>query len=114
MNCALLPAGRELLAGDTVIDTNAAGVTVSVAVPLMVPEVAVTTVLPAARVVASPAVVMVATDWVLELQAAEAVRSCVVPSLYVPLAAYWTVAPAATDAPGGVTAIDTSEAFPCV
>jgi hypothetical protein len=50
----------------------------------------------------------VATEPADEIHVAVAVRFCVVPSLYVPVAVNCSVYPAATDAMFGVTAIEVS------
>ena len=62
------------VAGVTAIDTRAGGPTVSVAEPLIVPDVAVTVALPCARDEARPALLMLATVVDDELQVAEVVR----------------------------------------
>ena len=84
MNCWDVPLAIEELTGVTEIDVSVAGVTVSVADPDMPPDIAVIVVVPAATAVASPlepeALLTVATPVVDELQVAEAVRFCVVPS----------------------------------
>ena len=54
------------LAGATVIDWSAAAVTVSTVEPLMEPSVAETVEVPVPTAVASPVVLMVATDVVAE------------------------------------------------
>ncbi len=56
VNCCVVPSAMEGLAGVIAIDSRAAGVTVSVVVPLTAPEVAVMLVLPVATLVASPMV----------------------------------------------------------
>lgn len=70
----------EGLAGVTAIETKAAAVTVSVALPEMLPEVALIVVEPAATELASPALLTVATVVEEELQVADEVRFCVLPS----------------------------------
>jgi hypothetical protein len=62
------------------METSVAGVTVKPVDPLMLPEVAVTVAEPGATAVANPAVT-VATEAADELQVAELVKFCVVPSL---------------------------------
>ncbi len=54
VNCCVIPKGRAGIAGVTAIETNVAVVTVTVADPLIVPEVAVMLVLPAATLLATP------------------------------------------------------------
>jgi hypothetical protein len=65
------------IAGVTAIDTSAGAPTVSAAVPLIVPEVAVIVVLPWATDEASPALLMLATEVDEELHVADEVRLCV-------------------------------------
>jgi hypothetical protein len=67
--------------GVTEIEVNTAAVTVNVAEPLIVPEVAVTVVLPDATLVASPPLLTVAIEVAEEVQVAVEVRVCVVPLL---------------------------------
>ncbi len=79
--------------------------------PLIEPEVAVMVVVPVALLVARPVVgaesLMVATLSAEEVQCAEAVRSCVVPSLRVPVAVNCCVVPNAIDGLAGETEIET-------
>ena len=74
VNCSVVPALIEGLAGVTAIDTNVAAVTVSVVEPLIEPEVAVIVVLPCVEPVASPAALIVATLVVPELHVTVEVR----------------------------------------
>jgi hypothetical protein len=67
--------------GVTAIEVNTAEVTVNVAEPLTVPEVAVMVALPCATLVASPPLPTVATEGFEEIQLALEVRFCVVPLL---------------------------------
>jgi hypothetical protein len=87
---------------------------VSVVDPETLPDAAVIVVDPAASAVASPvepaALLIFATPALDELQAAEAVKSCVVLSEYVPVALNCCVAPFAMEGFCGVTAIDVSVA----
>jgi hypothetical protein len=102
----------EAVRGDTANETSAAGCTVSNAVPVTGPEVAVMVGVLAAVPVASPVAFMVAP--VLELQATVLVMSAVVPSLYVPWAANCWVNPLGIEAVAGETAIETKAAGPTV
>jgi hypothetical protein len=77
----LLPAATDTEAGVTAIDVNTAAVTVSVAEPLIVPDVAVIVADPCATLVASPPVFTVAIDVADELQVTVLVRVCCVPLL---------------------------------
>ena len=78
------------LAGVTERDTRVAGVTVRLAAPEIVPDVAVIVVEPVPTDVARPlkpaALLMVETPVLAELQVADAVRFCVELSEYVPVA----------------------------
>jgi len=84
-----------------------AGVTVKVLEPLTVPDVAVTVVEPPPAVVASPALLMVATAVADELHVAVLVRLLVEPSLNVPVAVNCCVLKSVVaDGFAGVTAMD--------
>jgi hypothetical protein len=87
------------------------GVTVSVAVPDTLPEVAVMVLEPTAAAVAFPLVpdvlLIVATAVFDELQVTDVVRTCVVLFEYVPVAVNCCVVPLAMLGLDGVTAIDT-------
>jgi hypothetical protein len=67
--------------GVTAIEVNTAAVTVSVAEPLIVPEVAVMAEVPEATVVANPLLLTVAIDVADEVQVAVLLRFWVVPLL---------------------------------
>src|ERR1700694_189552 len=92
----------------TRIETGAGAVTVSRVVPLTLPTVAVIVVGPGARVVAAPVALIVATVVADELHVAVAVKSAVVPSLFVPLAVNCCGVPFTTEGFAGVTARDVS------
>ena len=62
MNCWLLPATTEAAVGLIEIEVNTAAVTVNVAEPLIVPDLAVIVAVPAATPVASPVLFTVATE----------------------------------------------------
>ena len=108
MNCCVCPATTDGEAGVTAIDTSAAAVTVSVVDPLIAPDVAVISVVPAARLEARPLAAIVAVAGVPDVHVTLAVRVCVLPVVYVPVAVNCRVCPAAIDGAAGVTAIDTS------
>ena len=76
----MYPAATEAVVGVTAIEVKTAAVTVNVAEPLIVPDLAVTVVLPCATLVASPPLLMVAIDLAEEVQVA-VVRFWVVPLL---------------------------------
>ncbi len=62
----------------TAIDARIAGVTVNVAEPLIVPDVAVMVEVPCVRLVASPPLLTVAIELADEVQVAVLVKFCVV------------------------------------
>ena len=90
MNCFVVPSTMLGLAGVTAIDTSAAGFTVKVVEPEMLPDVALIVVEPEAAEVARPlepdVLLIVATPVLEELQVTAAVRFCVVLSEKVPVA----------------------------
>jgi hypothetical protein len=110
VNCCVSPAATTGFAGVTAMETSAAGVTVSVVLPVMLPEVAEMVGVPAAWVVARPPAAIVAAAVLDDAQVAVAVRFCVVPSVYVPVAVNCSVNPADTLWFAGVTAMETSAA----
>jgi hypothetical protein len=71
----------DAVLGVTAIEVNTAAVTVSVAEPLMVPDVAVIVAVPVAKLVARPALLTVATDAADDVHVDVLVRFCVVPLL---------------------------------
>src|SRR2546429_522361 len=93
------------------IDSSAAAFTNNVASALTEPELMPIVVVPVPSALASPAVpavlLMVATPAAVELQCPLGVRSCVVPSVNVPVAVNCCGLPRATVATGGLIAIDT-------
>ena len=92
-----------------VIDTMVAAVTVRSVDPLTAPDAAVIVALPMATVFANPEAT-VAVDCVSDDQVAVEVRSCVLPSVNVPVAVNCWVVPRAMDGFAGETAIETSAA----
>jgi hypothetical protein len=101
--CSLAPIAMDELAGITVSETRAAGVTARLAEPVTAPKVAVMLVVPAATVLAAPAEVTVATAVADDVQLTELVRSLLLPSLYLPVAVNCCPRPNATDALAGET-----------
>jgi hypothetical protein len=97
-------------AGLTVIETKCAVETVSVVEPLTDPKAAVMVLFPVATLVARPRALIVATADEDELQSTDAVRSCVLESLNVPVAVNCFVVPTAMLPLAGVTTIETSVA----
>jgi hypothetical protein len=104
-NCLVVPTAIEEAGGVTDIDISVAPVTVSDAVPLTEPEVAVIVDVPAPTPVPRPAEVIVAT-LVDELDQVRFVNNCVLPSSKLPIALNCRVVPAAIDCVAGVTATD--------
>jgi hypothetical protein len=80
VNGWLIPAATDGVAGVTAIDCSTAAVTVSVALPLTAPCVAETVDVPLVSVVASPALLTVATAAFVEAQVTRLVRFCVLAS----------------------------------
>jgi len=102
MNCWVKPAATEAPAGVTEIEVNTGGATVSVADAVIKPDVAVIVVPPMPEPVANPPAAMVATAVADEVQFTALVRFCMLPSLYVPVAANCWLVPFAMDAVEGV------------
>lgn len=108
-NCSVVPAAMLPLTGVTAMDLSIALVTGRVVEPVMVPNVAVIVVGPAATALARPPLaVMVALEVSEELQVTCVVRSWDVLSENVPVALNCCVVPAATLWLTGVTVIDLS------
>ena len=80
LNGSVIPTATLGLAGVTVIDSSVAVVTVRVAFPEMLPDVAVMTDEPAVTLVARPLAEIVATKAVPEVQVAEEAMTLEVPS----------------------------------
>jgi len=114
VNCLDVPKAMLGLVGVSAMETSVAGVTVSVAVPETLPDVAVIVDEPAATDVALPlepaVLLMAATAAVDEFHITVVVRSCVVLSEYVPVAVNCCVVPGAMLGLVGSTAMDTSVA----
>lgn len=90
-----------------VIDCKVAAVTVSaIAFDVTPPWVAVMLLEPTLAPVASPLVLIVTAAVFDEVQVAEFVRFCVVPSVNVPVAVNWSVVPLAIDVFVAVMVID--------
>ena len=85
------------MAGVTAMEDRVAGVTVRVVLPEILPKVAVMVVVPAARAVARPLLLTVATEVFDEVQVACGVRSRLVPSEYAPMATNFWVDPTGMD-----------------
>jgi len=85
-NCCVAPLATAALAGVTKMDCKVAAVTVSVVLPLIIPEVAVMLEEPTLAPVAKPVVLIVATALDADAQATLPVKFCVLLSLNVPVA----------------------------
>jgi hypothetical protein len=106
MNCWFVPSGIEGIAGVIAIETSCAGEIVSEVDPVTEPEVAEIVVVPTATLVARPVAEIVTAPVLEELQVADEVRFCVLPSLNVPVAVNGWVVPSAIVEFAGATAID--------
>jgi len=98
------------VAGVTVIEVNVALFTVSVVVLVTAPTVARMVLVPTAEAEARPPEEIVAAVVLLEVQAAEAVRFCVVLSEKVPVAVNCWVTPTGIEGLAGVIAMESSVA----
>ena len=111
-NCCVVPRASDGVVGVTAMDTSCAAVTVSAVEPVMAPLVAERVAVPMVTAVASPllpaALLTAATGVALEAQVTGGGQSCVVASVYVPVAVSCRVVPRASDGAVGVTAMETS------
>jgi hypothetical protein len=105
VNCLVASMGMVELVGAIVSETRVAMVTVTEAVPLIVPEVAVTVAVPAATAVPMPVEFTVKTLGALDDHCADA-RICVLPSSNVPVAVNCCSVPFASEAVDGETVIE--------
>jgi hypothetical protein len=106
----VVPKANEGLAGVTARETRTAAPTLSVAQAVTEPEVAVIVAPPTPVPVANPVLAMVAKAVEDELHVTELVRVCVLPSLYVPVAANCWLVPSAIVALEGVSQSEVSTA----
>ena len=106
VNCLVVPTAMLALAGVTAIETRAAAVTVSDAVPLIPAEVAVTVAVPVPVLLANP-VASILTTAVEEEDHVTDVSNCVLPSSKLPTAVNGSVVPSAIVGVAGVTAMET-------
>jgi hypothetical protein len=113
-NAAFIPEGTVAVTGLTVIETAAAGLTVRRVDPWTAPSVAVIDDMPTETDVPRPAELMVATVEVPEAQLTDAVTSCWLPSVNVPVARNCWVVPSAIDGLAGLTVRETSAAVATV
>ena len=106
VNCLVVPTAMLEFAGVTAMETRAAAVTVSDAVPLTPPDVAVMVAVPVPVLLANPVESMLVTEVEDEDQVRE-VSNCVLPSSKLPTALNCTVVPNAMEGVAGVTVIET-------
>lgn len=114
VNCWLVPFAIEPLTGLTETETRIGAVTATVAELVTVLELAVMLVDPSMFAVTNPAAVTGATAGNEDVHVTEAVTSCVLPSLQVPIALNTWLVPSGMEAPAGVIAIETSAGLPTV
>ena len=81
VNCCVAPNKIDGFAGATAIETRVGAPTVRVVEPVIEPEAARIAVAPCAALVARPVLLIVATLIADEPHVAEAVKSCVLPSV---------------------------------
>jgi hypothetical protein len=108
--CEDEPTGKVARAGVTAMELKVAAFTVSVVVLVIAPTVARIVLLPWAILEARPLDEIVATPVLLEVQEAEAVKSCVLPSEKVPVAVNCCITPTGMEGFAGVMAMDTRTA----
>jgi hypothetical protein len=106
VNCSICPVAIEGFAGVMANETSAAGLTVTLADPVMLPEVAVTIALPTLAASASPELLTVIVAGALEVQVTEAVKSFDEPLLNSPSALNCWEVPLGRVAPEGVTVME--------
>jgi len=110
VNCCPPPCTMVGAKGVTAIETSPAPVTVTLAEPLIEPEVAMTLAVPLLFPVAMPELLTAATPAGDKVQATELDKSCVLPSVNVPTAESCSLDPIARLELAGVTASETSAA----
>ena len=106
----MVPSARDGFAGVTVMATSTGAPTVSDAEPLRPAYAAVTEDVPVVNPIASPELVTLITVGAELVHVAEAVKSCVVSSLNVPVATNCWLVPSGIVAVAGVIAIETTTA----
>lgn len=107
VNLMDVPFAILALAGLTLMEIRCAEETVSPVDPLTAPKTALIVLLPVATLVTRPWLLMVAAAGFEEVQTADALMSCVLLSLNVPVAVNCFVVPTAMLEFAGVTAIET-------
>lgn len=109
-NCSVVPSGIVEADGVTAKETIAGAPTVNGVEAVAVPCVAVMVAVPVPALVANPLALTTTTVADEELHSAVPVKSCVLPSLYVPVALNCCPVPNGIVALCGLTAIDISAA----
>jgi hypothetical protein len=94
------------IAGVIAMETNCAGETVTVVAPVMEPPLAEIVASPSSTPVTAPLAETIATLSMDDNHVTVDVRTCVLPSVYVPVAVNCWIVPSASDESAGVTAID--------
>ena len=112
VNCWVAPPGTLGLAGVTAMEDRVAEVTVRVVLPATVTEVAVMVVVPAARVVATPLPLTVATDVLDELQVTCVLMSPLGATSNLPVAVNCWVDPTDRVGLSGATVMEVGPAIP--
>lgn len=108
-NCCCAPAGIDGFAGVKAIEVTVAEVTVSVALPVITPDIAVIVTVPGVSVLTNPALSMVATVASDDCHVTPE-SACVLLSVNSPVAANCTVLPAARDGEAGAREMETRAA----
>jgi len=110
VNCCVWPAAIDGFAGVIASETRIGATTLTPVAPVTLPDVARIFAVPTLTACARPAVLMVTNVVALELHVTDEVRLLELPSLNWPSAVYCCVVPFGSDAPAGVTVIETSVA----
>jgi len=105
VNCFVVPTAMLEFAGVTAIDTNVALFTLSEAVPVIEPEIALIVADPVPTEVARPEALTVAVPETDDVHVTD-VKSCVLPSSNIPTALNCWVVPSAIETAFGSTSID--------
>jgi len=108
VNCWLVPAATDAVPGLTAIDRSSGAVTAMLVELVTVPELALILAVPIAVPITSPPAFTSATEGASEAQVTEAVTSCLLPSVYVPVAVNGWLVPSGIAAFIGEIAIETN------
>lgn len=110
VKACVMPNGITEPGGVIAIETSTAGVTVRTVALLMLPEEAVIVAVPIPALLANPVLLMVAVVRVSLDHVTALLRSCVLPSVNVPVAANCCIVPSASVGVAGPMVSDTSAA----